>query len=249
MAKRNPIERQAFWARYFAVYDRLNQSPLYRRLVLRHVELLEPARGDVILDAGAGTGNVTQVLAVPGARVTGIDFCAPALERCREKIPDAEFRQADLTQPLPFETDSFDKIACSVVLHFLDPARQQFALSELFRVLRPGGLLAVSVFATRFNAMRVYVETIREIFRTESFANAILLTVRSLIDAARILYYQLRIKLDERAGEYQYFTADTLRGMLQRSGFSVPNVERIYADQCLIALASKPRAVTPEATT
>ena len=94
--------KESFWQRYFIVYDTLNLSPVYRRLVTRHVELLRPASGDTILDAGAGTGNVTELLAVPGARVVGIDFCGPALVRCREKVPGAEFRQADLTQPLPF---------------------------------------------------------------------------------------------------------------------------------------------------
>src|SRR5688572_5817238 len=95
---------QRFWERYFAFYDTLNESAPYRRMVERHQTLLRPAAGDTILDAGAGTGNVTQVLAVPGARVIGIDFCAPALERCRRKVPTAEFRAGDLTRPLAFET-------------------------------------------------------------------------------------------------------------------------------------------------
>ena len=95
---------QRFWERYFAFYDTLNESPPYRRMVVRHAELLQPRAGDVILDAGSGTANVTQVLAVPGANVTGIDFCEPALERCRRKVPSATFRVADLTRPLPFDT-------------------------------------------------------------------------------------------------------------------------------------------------
>jgi ubiquinone/menaquinone biosynthesis C-methylase UbiE len=207
---------------------------------MRHVELLEPAAGDVILDAGAGTGNVTQVLAVPGTRVTGIDFCAPALVRCRTKVPHAEFLEADLTRPLPFDTAAFDKIACSVVLHFLQPDRQQFALGEMFRVLRPGGLLAVSVFAMQFNPIRVYLETIRELFRTEGPVQAASRTMRSLVDTLRIFYYQLRIKMGERAGRHRYFDAHGLRGMLESAGFSVQSVEVIYAEQVLIALAEKP---------
>ncbi len=240
--------RQSFWERYFAVYDTLNQSPLYRRLVMRHVELLVPAAGDVILDAGAGTGNVSQGLAVPGARLTGIDFCAPALVRCRQKVPHAEFLEADLTEPLPFATATFDKIACSVVLHFLQPDRQQFALAELFRVLRPGGLLAVSVFATQFNPIRVYVESVREVFRTEAPGRAAYRTARSLVNTLRIFYYQLRIKMGERAGAHRYFDAHGLRGMLQSVGFSVQSVEVIYAQQVLIALAAKPRESHSTAT-
>src|ERR1700752_4412826 len=56
--------KEAFWEKYFLVYDILNLSPLYQRLVTRHVELLQPVSGEDILDAGAGTGNVTRLLAV-----------------------------------------------------------------------------------------------------------------------------------------------------------------------------------------
>jgi ubiquinone/menaquinone biosynthesis C-methylase UbiE len=231
--------KEHFWERYFIVYDTLNLSPLYQRLVMRHVELLQPASGDDILDAGAGTGNVTKLLAVPGARVIGIDFCAPALVRCRQKVPAAEFRRADMTQPLPFESASFDKIACSVTLHFLDPERQQFALKELLRVLRPGGQLALSVFNAGFNPLRIYWETLRELVRNEGFFKGVQIAVRCLIDTILILYYQWRIKMGERAGIHRYFTTDTLRRTLESVGFSAIAIETVYAGQCLMASAAK----------
>jgi ubiquinone/menaquinone biosynthesis C-methylase UbiE len=231
--------KEHFWERYFVVYDTLNLSPLYRRLVSRHAELLRPAAGDDILDAGAGTGNVTRLLAVPGAHVVGIDFCAPALVQCRRKVPSAEFQQADLTQPLPFASNSFDKIACSVTLHFLPPERQQFALQELLRVLRPGGHLALSVFNDGFNPLRVYWETLRELVRERGFFKGTAIAIRCLIDTVLILYYQWRIKRGERAGIHRYFTTDTLRRTLDTVGFSDVVIETIYADQCLMASVAK----------
>jgi ubiquinone/menaquinone biosynthesis C-methylase UbiE len=231
--------KEQFWERYFVVYDTLNLSPLYQRLVKRHVELLQPAIGEDILDAGAGTGNVTKLLAVPGARVTGIDFCAPALVRCRQKVPSADFRQADMTRPLPFETNSFDKIACSVTLHFLEPERQEFALKELLRVLRPGGHLALSVFNDGFNPLRIYWETLRELVINEGLLKGVSIAVRCLIDTILILYYQWRIKMGERAGIHRYFTANTLRTTLESVGFSAITIEKVYADQCLMAHAAK----------
>jgi ubiquinone/menaquinone biosynthesis C-methylase UbiE len=237
--------KEAFWERYFIVYDTLNLSPLYQRLVSRHVELLQPASGDDILDAGAGTGNVTRLLAVPGARVIGIDFCAPALVQCRRKVPSAEFRQADLTKPLPFETASFDKIACSVTLHFLEPERQQFALKELLRVLRPGGHLALSVFNAGFNPLRIYWETLRELVHIEGLLKGVQIAVKCLIDTILILYYQWRIKMGERAGLHRYFTTDTLRHTLEGVGFSAITIETVYADQCLMASAMKSAVSAP----
>ena len=177
--------------------------------------LLRPGAGDTILDAGAGTGNVTQVLAVPGARVIGIDFCAPALERCRRKVPTAEFRAGDLTRPLAFDTASFDKVACSLVLHYLTPDRQRSALAELFRVLKPGGSLAITVFASGFRTMRVYAETLRERRRDGRRRRNGRGRARYLINTIRIFYYVWRIKRSERAGDYRFATAADLREMLR----------------------------------
>jgi ubiquinone/menaquinone biosynthesis C-methylase UbiE len=231
--------KEAFWERYFMVYDTLNLSPLYQQLVMKHIDALQPASGDDILDAGAGTGNVTRLLAVPGARVTGIDFCAPALVQCRRKVPTAEFRQADMTQPLPFASESFDKVACSVTLHFLDPDKQQLALKELLRVLRPGGHLALSVFNDGFNALRIYWGTLRELVKNDGLLKGVFIASKCLIDTILILYYQWRIRMGERAGIHRYFTAGTLRTTLEQVGYTAIDIELIYEGQCLFASARK----------
>lgn len=233
---------QRFWERYFYFYDTLNESPPYRHMVDRHAELLKPAAGDVILDAGSGTANVTEVLAVPGAHVTGIDFCEPALERCRRKVPTAEFRVADLTRTLPFPDRTFDKVACSLVLHYLVPERQRFAATELYRVLRPGGALAITVFAAGFNTWRVYAETLRERRQTDGVVGTAIAGVRYLINTSRIFYYVWRIKRTEQTGDYRFATADELSGMLTAAGFHVESVEPTMAGQCWTAFAHKPDA-------
>lgn len=233
---------QRFWERYFAFYDTLNESPPYRRMVERHAELLQPRAGDVILDAGSGTANVTQVLAVPGANVTGIDFCEPALVRCRHKVPSATFRVADLTRPLPFDTGTFDKVACSLVLHYLVPERQRFAVTELARVLKPGGRIAVTVFATGFNTWRVYTETLRDRRQTDGLLSTAALGVRYLFNTSRIFYYVWRIKRAEKSGDYQFATDDELRALLVAAGLTVHSVEPSMAGQCWTASASLPAA-------
>ncbi len=235
---------QRFWERYFYFYDTLNESPPYRRMVERHAQLLKPSTGDVILDAGSGTANVTAVLAVPGARVTGIDFCEPALDRCRRKVPAAEFRVADLTQPLPFASATFDKAACSLVLHYLVPERQRFALTELRRVLQPGGTLAISVFAAGFNTWRVYAETLRDRRQADGVLPTVALGGRYLFNTARIFYYVWRIKRAEQSGDYRFATADELREMLTAAGFEVSSVEPTMAGQCWTALATNPAGQT-----
>lgn len=102
------------------------------------------AEGREVLDAGCGSGYGTEILAAAGAqRVVGIDISDDAIEYARSSFaaPSIEFRQAGLHQ-MPFEDGTFDLAACFEVIEHVD--RQQHAIGELRRVLRPEGILAIS---------------------------------------------------------------------------------------------------------
>lgn len=233
---------QAFWKRYFSFYDTLNEAIPYRRMIERHAELLEPARGELILDAGTGTGNVAVELLKSEAQVVGIDFVESALEMCREKAPQGEFRFGDITQPLEFEAEHFDKVACCCVLHILDRSAQEFVVREFFRVIKPGGLVALTAFAEDFNPNRVYLETLRQRRQTSGLLDSIFFTLRHSVNTARILYYVWRIRRRERSGEYNFLSTEELTRMLEEAGFQVFHTERIFASQCITAAARKPAA-------
>jgi SAM-dependent methyltransferase len=104
--------------------------------------------GDVagrrILDAGCGSGPLMAALRDQGAIVTGFDKSAGMLELARRRLgDDADLRVADLGSPLPFPGGTFDDVIASLVLHYLEDWGP--ALTELRRVLKPGGRLIVSV--------------------------------------------------------------------------------------------------------
>jgi SAM-dependent methyltransferase len=104
--------------------------------------------GDVagrrILDAGCGSGSLLAALRDRGAIVTGMDKSAGMLELARRRLgDDADLRVAELGRPLPFPDDTFEDVTASLVLHYLEDWGP--ALAELWRVLRPGGRLIVSV--------------------------------------------------------------------------------------------------------
>ena|SRR5579872_7015132 len=148
-------------------------------MVQRHTELLRPAAGDTILDAGA-------------------------------------------------------------VLRCLTSERQAFALGELFRVLRPGGLLAITVFAHEFRPSRVYAETLRERRRSEGIVSTIGLGVRYLVNTIRIFYYVWRIKRTALVGDYRFATGEECGATLRSTGFTVADIEPTMAGQCWAAFAVKP---------
>lgn len=106
---------------------------------------LDLRRGEVVLDAGSGMGEVTRDLASmvgPVGRAVGVDLSADLVGRANERAvgtPDLEYRVGDLTD-LPFEDATFDAVYCERVFqHLADPDR---GIAELFRVLRPGGRVA-----------------------------------------------------------------------------------------------------------
>lgn len=100
-------------------------------------ELLRHARGDV-LEIGAGTGANLNAYPDGIGRLVLTEPDAAMRDRLLRKAPDAEL-VACAGESLPFPTRCFDTVVCTLVLCSVDaPAR---AVSEMARVLRPGGRL------------------------------------------------------------------------------------------------------------
>lgn len=95
------------------------------------------------LDLCCGQGNVAEALLERGCRITGIDFSPAMLAFARRRVAGATFTQGD-AQTLPFDDGEFDIVVSNLgVCHVPDQPR---ALSEVRRVLRPGGRFAMTVW-------------------------------------------------------------------------------------------------------
>lgn len=128
-------------------YDRTNallsmgNDRLWRMSTVRAVA---PKKGERILDLAAGTGTSSVALMRTGAHVTAADFSPKMIEVGRRRHPSLDFVEADATD-LPFATGHFDAVTISFGLRNVqDPTT---ALSELFRVLKPGGRLVICEFS------------------------------------------------------------------------------------------------------
>lgn len=126
--------------------DRSYLSPEVVRQRMRTLELLAPAAGESVLDAGCGVGLLSEPLALEvGARgaLVGVDITDEVLEKARARCADlaqAEFMTGDLTA-LPLDDARFDAAACTQVLLYVGDVPK--ALAELHRVLKPGGRLVI----------------------------------------------------------------------------------------------------------
>lgn len=104
--------------------------------------------GAQILDVGTGTGNVAFEAArrFADASVIGVDIAEQALELARHKaaeysLGNVEFRQGDALA-LSFEDNTFDVVLANQVVG--GPTTQRKMLSEMLRVVRPNGAIAVA---------------------------------------------------------------------------------------------------------
>ena len=101
------------------------------------------------LDAGCGTGTLARLLAARNCNVTGVDASPDMVAAARAHRTDGRlaerltFRQIPTIESLPFTDRAFDGVLCASVLEYvLDVAR---CLAEIHRVLKPDGLLLVSI--------------------------------------------------------------------------------------------------------
>jgi SAM-dependent methyltransferase len=97
-----------------------------------------------LLDLGCGGGHDAGDLDQRGYRVVGVDRTGALLSAGRRRHALLPLVRADLRQ-LPFEAMSFDGLwAAASLMHLPKPAARRL-LTDLFRLIRPGGLLAATV--------------------------------------------------------------------------------------------------------
>ena len=106
---------------------------------------------DAMLDFGCGCGRVTRRWAsLNGTEVHGSDQSAAAVEWCRRNLPFARFATNRLEPPLAYRDAGFDLVyALSVFTHLPEELQRGWA-DELARVLRPDGLLLLTVHGERY---------------------------------------------------------------------------------------------------
>ncbi|MGD1992638.1 MAG: class I SAM-dependent methyltransferase [Anaerolineae bacterium] len=129
---------------WFLRSGRFGQESILR--TLERNELRMEGFGD-ILDFGCGCGRlIRHWRSLEGPRLYGTDYNPEMIAWCRQKLANlAEFRVNQLDPPLDYPAGLFDFIYAISVFTHLPEDLQQAWMSELTRILKPGGYLLITV--------------------------------------------------------------------------------------------------------
>jgi ubiquinone/menaquinone biosynthesis C-methylase UbiE len=142
-------------------YDQWFETPMGQLIKGYEGELilnmLMPSRGELILDAGCGTGVFTADILETGAKVVGLERSHPMLVRSMGKCSGQPFLsvQGDMRK-LPFPDNLFHKAVSITAIEFINEAN--VAVEEMFRVTKPGGIIVVATL----NSLSLWVHRRKE---------------------------------------------------------------------------------------
>ena len=121
----------------------MGQNGRWRRAMTDHIVPTSPAR---ILDVASGTAGVALLLAArTSADIVGVDLTKNMLARGQENVAEAGMGEriclvAGRAEQLPFPDGAFDALTFTYLLRYVDDP--QATLSEMARVVKPGGTVA-----------------------------------------------------------------------------------------------------------
>jgi SAM-dependent methyltransferase len=148
------LRAAALWGSGGKAYDRISRS--FSSAIEHCVDRLNPTPGERIADVATGTGWASRSVARLGAQVVGIDIAGPLLDAAREIAMEQniaiEYRLGD-AEALPLSDGEFDGVISTFGVMFVPD--QQRAASELARVCRSGGRLAIAAWLPESNAIKL----------------------------------------------------------------------------------------------
>jgi ubiquinone/menaquinone biosynthesis C-methylase UbiE len=131
--------------RWSETYERDSAARWLREIQAGALAAVALNEDDVLLDLGCGTGAAVRDAAPMVRRAVGFDLSPGMIAQARElarQIDNLEFREGDVSGPLPFEDGAFTAIVCTTAFHHFPRPRETIA--EMVRVLAPSGRVVIA---------------------------------------------------------------------------------------------------------
>ena len=229
------------WDHHVADAEEIARGAGFTALRDRILELAAPRQGEHAVDVGAGTGLLTLPLAQRVDLVWAIDIAPSMCEYLRTKAASAGLSNISVSvgsaASLPLVDESVDVVVSNYCFHHLDDAGKERALTEVARVLRPGGRL---VFGDMMFGVGLADRRDREV---------VVAKVRAMIRKGPAGFLRLaKNGLRFVSGTWeQPARADWWRAALGRSGFTDVSIE-LQQHEGGVAVARKPGPTVPSTT-
>jgi ubiquinone/menaquinone biosynthesis C-methylase UbiE len=239
---------KAFWGQ--------QELPPYRQLLADTVDWADPRPGEAWLDLGCGGGALTRALWERSAgqigEVLGLDVAAvneQAYARLRQSLQPppgdrVRFWTHDFSAGLGIlDDESFDCAVSGLSISYAESfdaatgtwttAAYDRLLSEVWRVLRPGGRFVFSVNVPNPAWGKVA-------WKSLAGTRAAQRPLKFLKRAWRMLRYGAWLKKEARTGRFHYLTADVITAKLQAAGFVGVEYRLSYVGQAYVFRCRKP---------
>jgi ubiquinone/menaquinone biosynthesis C-methylase UbiE len=232
---RSKLDHQLIWDTYAWSYDRvLPLIPYYQDVLARHAAVLTSSFDGPVIDLGAGTGNLAELLIFAGRSVTAVDSSRAMLEKLRSKQALVAVLGTRLTmietsaEALPMIDDqSYSGVSLQLAL--FDMPRPELALRGAVRLLRPGGSMIVTDLKRSFKLEPLLEECERQLRYLglyESLADDLHRVVRSNRDLA--------------PGSQSNFRIENVFDLLAAEGFQGLSMKDSHLGQCATVAGQKP---------
>ena len=194
------IELEA-WSQRASDYDTLFAA-VSTQAIDDLLDGVSPLTGKWHLDVACGTGHLVAAASKRGAISEGIDFAQTMIETARTHYPEEQYRVADATE-LPYDDRAFDAVTCAFGLSHLE--NPQAAVAEAFRVLKPGGRFAFTLWCNAENGGELF----------------------SIVKAALAKYVTVDFELPEKWVQLRYADEQACEALTEQAGFGRPVFTRL----------------------
>lgn len=221
---------KTFWKLYAPVIRILKDSHehlLIRQKINTYFEL---GKQDRVLEEGCGKAVwLSEVRAQVGLAV-GLDIEMGMLKNAS----GAHLVRADLNAGMPFEDGAFSKVGSILVEGYL--RERDLALQERYRVLSPGGMLAI--ITPRKGAK--FFKVLAAEAKLRKAEQTIVDNLKRLPLAIIAVLFGKIAEMKAIAGDWHFYEKEELIDKYRRAGFEIVACESVYAEQAWLLVARKP---------